>query len=320
MSKTATLSNHEPRTTNHEPPRFVTKISDGEQVDLSLLNEKQLLQLHYDEEICAVSRLLKMAPFSEDRKILLNKGYYLVETIQKWYVPQTGANGASSYSVDLVCRFLKDGSKNNTALYEAGVGSGFSSGQFLKYPGVSVRGCDVVLQPSVIELMRQYPDRITVEENTLYDSLKGLDDESIDIFYADNVFEHMFPDEFPEIMKLLTAKLKHGALLFLFIPNRLCGPHDVSKNFLKMGQRATGFHTMEQSYRDVTECFRCYGIVPAYFTYRTVFKNYGCIKDSSGRLNKFKLCLEGAAKFLPCAVRRNAMELLGLSSYILAKE
>ncbi len=87
-----------------------------------------------------------------------------------------------------------------------------------------------------------------------------------------------------------------------------------------MGQRAAGFHTMEQSYREVTECFRRYGIVPAYCTYRTIFKNYGCIKDSSGRLNKFKLCLEGAAKFLPCAVRCNAMELLGLSSYVLAKE
>ena len=85
---------------NDEPSRFVTKISDGEQVDLSLLSKEQLRNLHYNEEKFTASALFKMPPFSDERRIRLNKDYYLVETIMKWYIPQkSGSNGASIHSV-----------------------------------------------------------------------------------------------------------------------------------------------------------------------------------------------------------------------------
>lgn len=262
--------------------------------------------------------LLRLPPFSQERKILLNKGYELIDTIWKWRNPGASSYGASDGSAGLVCKFLKR-MKNPVMLYEAGTGTGFSAGMFMKYPNVSMRGCDVVVPGTVKDLMREYPGRLSVEEATLYDSLKGLEDGSIDIFYADNVFEHLFPDEFPEIMKILVNKLKRGALLFLFIPNRLYGPNDDSRFFLKMGQKAQGFHFMEQSYRDVTAYYAKWGIVPAYSTYM-IYKKVRCIKDSRGIISRFKLFLEDAAKHLPPFLRGRVMRRLGLSSYILVKK
>ena len=251
---------------------------------------------------------------------MLNKGYYLVETIQKRYNPDLSvSNGAGIHSVKLVDRFLADESRSIT-LYEAGVGAGFSAKNFLAHPNVTVRGCDVVVPDTVMELMREYPGRISVDEATLYDSLKGIDDGSIDMFYADNVIEHMFPDEFPAILDLLDTKLKLGAMLFLFIPNSTFGPHDVSLRWLKTGQKAEGLHFMEMSCREVTDLFGKHGIFPVYFAYRTVFKKYGCIRDKSGRLSRLKPILESMSKFLPAFMRKKAEQIFGLHCYILMKQ
>ena len=172
-----------------------------------------------------------------------------------------------------------------------------------------------------ISWWRKYPDRIFIEETSIYDSLLKLSDESIDMFYADNVFEHMLPDEFPEILKLLAKKLKHGALLFLFIPNRINGPHDVSQYFVKMGHKAQGFHFMEQTYHEVTKMYKQYGIYPAYFVYKNLFKKYRYIRDSSGLLHKFKLLIEDLARIIPGRWLRNkVMGLAELSTYIMIKK
>lgn len=236
----------------------------------------------------------------------------------KWCYPGSVSCGASVNSAGLVRKFIER-EKRPLTLYEAGVGRGFSASIFMKNHNVSMQGCDVMLYDSVKELMQEYPGRLSVEEATLYDSLKRLDDESIDIFYADNVFEHLFPDELPGIMKELARTLKHGALLFLFIPNRFVGPNDVSVYFLKMGQKAEGFHFMEMSYKEVTDVFGKYGIFPAYSTF-AIYRKYRCMKDYCGILHRCQLFAEWLTKYLPPFLRSRVMWRLGLSSYILRKK
>lgn len=64
-----------------EPSSFATKISDGTTIDLSLLSKKELQLLHFNEETYCAQTLLQLPPFSDERRILLNKGYSLVHTI-----------------------------------------------------------------------------------------------------------------------------------------------------------------------------------------------------------------------------------------------
>lgn len=65
---------------------------------------------------------------------------------------------------------------------------------------------------------------------------------SIDIMYSDQLMEHLHPDDALEQLRNIYAALKPGGTYFCITPNRLSGPHDVSRNFDDV---ATGLHLRE---------------------------------------------------------------------------
>ena len=65
---------------------------------------------------------------------------------------------------------------------------------------------------------------------------------SIDIVYSDQLMEHLHPDDALEQLKNIYEALKPGGTYFCITPNRLSGPHDVSRDF---DDEATGLHLRE---------------------------------------------------------------------------
>lgn len=276
--------------------RYINRISNGQAVDLSKLNRKGLQRLHYEEEKFLAKRILEMTPFSEERIELMQQGYDLVNTIMMWYLPKTNISyGADEKTVEFVCKLLNS-NKKRKLLFEAGVGTGFSSAVFVKQPYITVKGCDILVSDKVKQLSKEY-NNILIDEDTLYNSLKKIADNSIDCFYADNVFEHLLPDEFPQILDSLSHKMKKGGIVILVIPNRLTGPCDVSKYFVKQGKRAEGFHFMEMSYRETVAKFKKFGMIPKYFIYRDKLNNLNYICDPSGLLTIVKTGIEEILSF-----------------------
>lgn len=274
---------------------MIRKVSDGEWIDLSKLNKKALMRLHYSEEKKLAQRIRELPPFSKERFELTTKMYHFACSVMPWYLPEAEISfGANENSVGVVCEFLR-ADKKEKLVYEAGVGSGFSCQKFAEIPNVTVKGCDVILSDRVKALAEKY-NNFTVEEDTFYNSLKKLDDNSIDIFYADNVIEHLLPDEFPKTLRLLSRKMKSNGVLFLIIPNRLIGPCDVSLYFLKKGEKAAGSHFMEMSYRETLAKFKKAGFLPKYFTWRSGDKiRYG--RDYFGVMNRIKTGIESILSF-----------------------
>lgn len=271
--------------------RFIRKISNGVVVDLSKLNKPRLQKLHYEEEKFVAKKIRRTRPFSKERERLMRQGYDLVNTIMPWYLPQVDVSyGANEESVRLVCDFIKN--KGSTqVIYEAGVGSGFSCEHLVKQPNVIVKGCDILICDKVKQLLQEY-DNLQVDADTVYNSLKKIGDRSIDLFYADNVIEHLLPDEFPQTLKLLSNKMKKGGIAILIIPNRYVGPEDVSKYFVPRGEKAEGFHFMEMSYCEVLTGFKKAGIYPQYFIWRDKGNHLKYVKDLGGILNGSKILLE----------------------------
>jgi SAM-dependent methyltransferase len=80
-----------------------------------------------------------------------------------------------------------------------------------------------------------------------------LADESIDLAYSNQLMEHLHPedalDQIREIYRVLVA----GGRYFCITPNRLNGPHDISKYFDEV---ATGLHLKEYTFRELTKLFR----------------------------------------------------------------
>jgi SAM-dependent methyltransferase len=85
---------------------------------------------------------------------------------------------------------------------------------------------------------------------------KKIPDNSIDIFFCSNVFEHLHPDDLYEHLKLSHKKLREGGEYLVITPHAFSGPHDISSKFLPKGAPSEGLHLKEYSYSELTNVFK----------------------------------------------------------------
>lgn len=76
---------------------------------------------------------------------------------------------------------------------------------------------------------------------------------TIDVVYSDQLMEHLHPDDALEQLRNIYAALKPGGTYFCITPNRLSGPHDVSRDF---DDEATGLHLREYTATDLSGILR----------------------------------------------------------------
>jgi SAM-dependent methyltransferase len=71
---------------------------------------------------------------------------------------------------------------------------------------------------------------------------------SLDFAYSNQLMEHLHPEDAEAQLRDICRVLKPGARYLCITPNRLTGPHDVSKFF---DYEARGFHLREYDYRSL---------------------------------------------------------------------
>ncbi len=76
---------------------------------------------------------------------------------------------------------------------------------------------------------------------------------SVDVAYSNQLMEHLHPDDALEQVQNIQKALKPGGIYLCITPNRLSGPHDVSRHF---DQIATGFHLREYTTTELAHIFR----------------------------------------------------------------
>ena len=89
----------------------------------------------------------------------------------------------------------------------------------------------------------------------------------VDVAYSNQLMEHLHPDDAAEQLKNIHRALKPTGLYVCITPNRLCGPHDVSRGF---DEEPTGFHLKEYDNRQLTALFLRVGFrkVRGWFSYQ----------------------------------------------------
>jgi len=92
-------------------------------------------------------------------------------------------------------------------------------------------------------------------------------DDSIDVVYSNQLMEHLHPDDADQQLKNIYRALKPGGLYYCVTPNRLSGPHDISRNF---DTEATGLHLKEYSIAELDKMFGFAG-----FLDRRAYIGYG---------------------------------------------
>jgi SAM-dependent methyltransferase len=79
---------------------------------------------------------------------------------------------------------------------------------------------------------------------------------SIDVAYSNQVMEHLHPEDAGEQLRNIFDSLARGGVYVCITPNRVSGPHDISKYFDDV---ATGFHLKEYTFRELRRLFEAVG-------------------------------------------------------------
>lgn len=79
---------------------------------------------------------------------------------------------------------------------------------------------------------------------------------SVNIAYSHQLMEHLHPDDAIEQVKNIYKALTPNGSYICITPNRLSGPHDISRYF---DETATGFHLKEYTVTELYELFRAVG-------------------------------------------------------------
>jgi SAM-dependent methyltransferase len=96
---------------------------------------------------------------------------------------------------------------------------------------------------------------------------------SVDVAYSYQLMEHLHPDDAFEQLRNIYNALTPGGSYVCITPNRLTGPHDVSRYF---DRTATGFHLREYGVSELTTLFGNAGFsnVRVYAGCRGIYKRF----------------------------------------------
>jgi SAM-dependent methyltransferase len=79
---------------------------------------------------------------------------------------------------------------------------------------------------------------------------------SVDIAYSNQLMEHLHPEDARDQLSNIFAALAPGGIYVCITPNRLNGPHDISRYF---SDEADGFHLKEYTMSELEALFRAAG-------------------------------------------------------------
>jgi hypothetical protein len=227
--------------------------------------------------------------------------------------------GATDASIKMLKELINMHRSDGRAFtfYEAGVGKA-SALKAIGQDKLRIYGCDVFLSEEAKTLARNRPD-ISLVKKDLFLALDSMENDSVELFYADNVLEHLPQDEYNETIQKIAAKIRTGGTLFAVIPNSYVGPSDISKYFIPVGEKAQGFHYMEQSFSDNVTIFRNNGFELSVL----------CIQSGDGRIiyltafnciNGLKVRMETLfGKIKRPGLRKMLFKRLGYTIYIMKK-
>ncbi|MCI0455044.1 MAG: class I SAM-dependent methyltransferase [Candidatus Dadabacteria bacterium] len=215
----------------------------------------QQLKEHYEIEKELASRLRNAC--KEDRKHLYASLYdELFKRVP--HHPQLRRKGDSKDSherVALQMRFLNNFLSPETIFLEVGSGD----------CGLALEVAQRVRKVYAVDVSKEITRNLKFPPNIELIFSDGcgipIPENSITIVYSDQLIEHLHPDDAVEQIQNIYKALTIGGVCICITPNRLSGPHDISKYFDKV---VTGFHLKEYTNTELIKLFRKVGFSKIY--------------------------------------------------------
>jgi SAM-dependent methyltransferase len=208
---------------------------------------------HYSVERELADRLRKASP--EDRRLmygsLYDELYQRIDDHPLLLRKIAGQDEADARKIIATqSKFLRRFTTSQTVFLEVGAGSCLLSLAIAK----------VVKQVYALDVSAEMTRRASYPSNfalTLFDGCRVPPEcLNVTLAYSHQVMEHVHPDDAVEQLKSIYKCLLPGGSYVCIVPNRLNGPHDISKYFDEV---ATGFHMKEYTTTELAQLFRSVG-------------------------------------------------------------
>lgn len=203
---------------------------------------RETLRRHYEVEKALADRLRRAA--ADERRGLYGEVYD--EFFRRLTDLPTLDPEARRQVVALQARALEPFLTPDSVFLEVGAGDG----ALALHVAARVRRV-VAVDASAATAPREHPENF---ELVLSGALElPLDDAGVDVAYSCHFLEHLHPDDAPVHAAEVRRVLRPGGRYLCVTPNRLWGPHDVSRSF---DDAPTGLHLREYTHGELARLLR----------------------------------------------------------------
>jgi SAM-dependent methyltransferase len=165
--------------------------------------------------------------------------------------------GASRELIDLVLPMID----REQPVLEIGCGRGYTCTMLAPHVQ-SIVGTDVsaaALAEAREALRRQGIGNATIEEVSALDLRSRFEPERFGTAISIQVLEHLHRDDAADHLRQVFELLKPGGRYIILMPNRLTGPHDITREEYPQLRDAIGFHLNESTYRELAATMHAIG-------------------------------------------------------------
>lgn len=204
---------------------------------------KQEIRHHYELERRLSDRLRHSTP--AERQHLYTEAYDAIYSQVPYLLPQQIQTSHEKMASDL--KLLSPYLNKKTVFLEVGPGNCLLS--FAVAPRVA--------KVFAVDVSAEVTKHATAPANFQLVLSNGSDipvpDGSIDFVFSNQLMEHLHPDDALAQLNNISRALKPGGMYLCRTPNKLSGPHDISRYF---DDTATGFHLREYTITELVALFR----------------------------------------------------------------
>jgi len=245
-------------------------------------DERRRLRRHFEIERELADRLRRAS--KDERKTLYGEVYD--ELFRRVELPGNAEAQRAQVSLllDLVEPFLAD----CRSFLEIGAGSGnLSLALAERLDRVwAVDAVDPQIDPQLV------PESFAFVSDADFED--AVPEDSVDLALSCHFVEHLHPDDLGDHLSIVHRKLAVGGAYVVVTPNRLYGPHDISKHF---SDEPVGFHLREYTHLDLAAELESAGFDPVWVI--------GRVGSSPRPGSWWKVAgAERALDALPLAIRR----------------
>lgn len=188
----------------------------------------------------------------EERRSLYSEAYSRVSELMIQTLPKEVERRTAGTSPGLV-RYLTKRCNVNDSILEVGCGRGYTCLKLSKYVS-SIIGTDIsspALSEAADLMQKQSVGNVRFHKLNAFDIDTVFTKESLDKIISIDVLEHLHPSDAIRSLRAAHTLLKPGGQLIIVTPNRLDGPHDITKTEYPEAKAAKGFHLNETTWSEL---------------------------------------------------------------------